>query len=361
MHTKSYINPIILLVSLLLTFTSYASESANKLGRLDDIVKNYLKDSKIPGLSIKVTVASDTFERAYGLASIQQKLPTTLNSSYKIASVTKPMTAVAVLQLVEKGLVRLDDEIQKHVPHFPMKGFPVTVGQLLSHTGGISHYKSDSEKHFKTYKTTREAISLFKDWKLVSTPGTEFNYSTYGYNLLGALIENVSGISYEAYLSENIWKVSGMLDTEMDRFDSQKSNYVEEYSESWWRGVKKAERIDVSSRFAGGGVRSTVLDLTLFAQSLVNGKLLNTDTMNLMIEPNIIMKGEQFYAMGWNTYPTEGGNIIFHSGAMPQTSAHLMISPDDNITIAIACNLGRQVLQYLAFDILEELRKMGSE
>lgn len=346
------------LVYILLWVISYscsASEHVRNFDNIDVIVENYLKDSKIPGLSIQVTVAGASFQKAYGMADIENEVPMNLNSSYKIASVTKPMTAVAVLQLVENGLVNLDDDIRKYVPYFPEKDFTVTVRQLLSHTGGISHYRSDGEKHFKIFKSTNEALDIFKDWDLVGEPGIHFNYSTYGYNLLGALIENVSGANYESYLSEHVWELSGMQNTELDRFGEKNSNQVEEYSTSWWRGVRKAEQIDVSSRFAGGGVRSTVLDLTLFAESLFSGNLLNSNIVELMTTPVVVMEGEQYYALGWNTYPLKGRNVIFHSGAMPQTSAHLMISPEDNIIIAIACNLGRQILQRLAFEILEDL------
>ena len=115
---------------------------------------------------------------------------------YRLASVTNPMTATAILQLVEQGKIDLDADVQKYVPYFPKKNYPVTVRNLLGHLGGISHYKDYSvEGHFKKAKNTKESLAVFMDWNLVAEPGTRFNYTSYEYNLLGAVIEGASGMS----------------------------------------------------------------------------------------------------------------------------------------------------------------------
>lgn len=171
----------------------------------------------IPGMSFGVAQGGETWERAFGFADVENATPARADSSYRLASVTKPMTAVAVLQLAEKGKLDLDAEIQTYVTSFPRKPFPVTVRQLLGHLGGISHYRNrDAEQHYKEHKTVSEAIDVFKDFDLVVEPGTKYSYSSYGYVLLGAAIESASGQSYGDYMREHVWQPLAMNATRLD-------------------------------------------------------------------------------------------------------------------------------------------------
>ena len=345
---------------LLFNLSLIAQEISNKkIVQIQKILENYVKKTNAPGLSVIIKKKDFTYKKGLGYADINSKLKSTIYDSYKIASVTKPMTAVAILQLYEKGLIDLNDEIQKYVPQFPQKRYPVTIKDLLSHTSGVSHYKHDREKHFKKHKNTEESIDIFKDWKLVMEPGDKFSYTSYGYILLGALIENVSNMSYGDYMEKYIWGLSEMDNTSLDNPEIRVTNQVSEYSLSWFGNVKKAEKINISSRFSAGGVRSTVSDLLKFSESLQSFKLLKPRMMKIMLTPVISMKGNHEYSLGWNTKPILGRQVVFHSGGMPQTSAHLMIVPSENITIALCSNLGRQILQNMAFDILDILLKDG--
>jgi Beta-lactamase len=123
--------------------------------------------------------------------------------SLKHASVQKSMTAVAVLQLVEKGRIDLDAEVQNYVPFYPRKQFPITIRQLRGHLGGIPHYVNrDVEQHFKDHKDIKQTIAVFANFDLVVEPGRKFVYSSYGYNLLGTVIEGASGESYPQYMEK---------------------------------------------------------------------------------------------------------------------------------------------------------------
>ena len=158
---------------------------------------------------------------------------------------------------------------------FQRKNIPITVRQLLGHIGGISHYQNyDLEGHFKDHKNTRESIAVFENFDLVAEPGTQYNYSSYGFNLLGAVIEGASGKSYGEYMTENVWKPLGMKDTRMDDPLEIIPNRVEGYQMIDGK-IKNSEFVDISSRFAGGGTRSTVPDMLNFAKNLYDGKLLS--------------------------------------------------------------------------------------
>src|SRR5262245_54778012 len=169
------------------------------------------------GLAIALRIGDEIWARAYGYSDVEDGSPMKTDASFRLASVTKPMTAVAIVQLADAGKIDLDAEIQTYVPYFPRKKYPVTVRQLLGHIGGIPHYKNfETELHIKEHKTTSQSIDIFKDYDLVAEPGTKYRYSSYGFNLLGAAVEGASGQTYGDYMREHVWAPLGMKDTWMD-------------------------------------------------------------------------------------------------------------------------------------------------
>ncbi|MFZ2054645.1 MAG: serine hydrolase domain-containing protein, partial [Candidatus Aminicenantales bacterium] len=172
---------------------------------------------RIPGLSVGFIKDDFSWSRGFGWADVENNVPAKAESAYRLASITKTMTAVAVLTLVEEGKIDLDAPIQRYVPYFPRKRWPVTVRQLLGHIGGIGHYKNDAdESHIKEPRDTREALAIFQDFDLIAEPGTRYNYSTYGYNLLGAAIEGASGLSYGEFVKSHILDPLDMSDSRLD-------------------------------------------------------------------------------------------------------------------------------------------------
>jgi len=249
------------------------------------------------------------------------------------------MTAIAVLQLVEKGKIDLDAEIQTYVPYFPRKPHPVTVRQLLGHLGGIPHYKNQAlELHIKEHKDTRQAIAIFQDFDLVAQPGTRYSYSTYGYNLLGAAIEGASGQAYGDYMREHVWGPLAMKDTRLDDPRQIIPNRVRGYE--WVDvGLRNSEFVDISSRFAGGGTRTTVLDLMKFARGFMDGKLLSKAVMDPMTQRMTLSDGSYTdYGMGWDLQPLNGHYVVSHSGGQNETRTLLFILPARKAAIAAATN-----------------------
>ncbi|MEE8142868.1 MAG: serine hydrolase, partial [Planctomycetota bacterium] len=251
-----------------------------------------------------------------------------------------PMTAIAVLQLVEQGRMDLDAEIQTYVPYFPKKRWPVTARQLLGHLSGISHYQNpELELHIKEPKSTREAIAIFENFNLIAEPGTRYRYSSYGYNLLGAAIESASGMSFGDYMKKHLWEPLGMKDTRMDDPRAIIPNRVRGYGLGPDGKLQNSEYIDISSRFAAGGTRSTVPDLLKFARGVMDNKLLSPESTELMLTSMAHRDGlHTDYGMGWSVSPANGRFRFGHSGGQSETRTRLMIFPKESFAIALATN-----------------------
>lgn len=321
-------------------FAQHATKYADEIKIFENFVNKQMEIDKIPGLSIGFIKDDFMWVKGFGYADLENRTPTTEKSAYRLASNTKSMTAVAILQLVEKGKIDLDVEVQTYVPYFPKKKWPVTVRQLLGHLGGISHYKNyDVEGHIKEYKDTRESLEIFDDFDLVAEPGTKYNYSSYGYNLLGAVIEGAAKQSYGDFLKENLWNPLDMSDTYLDDPYQIIHNRVKGYQLIDGE-VTNSEFVDISSRFAAGGTRSTVVDLLKYAKGLNEGKVLSKENLDLMFT-SMATKDEHFvdYGMGWAVKPVNGRFHVYHTGGQPETRTLLVHFPEENFYIALAYNL----------------------
>ncbi len=312
---------------------------ADPIRHFEEFTRKQMALDQTVGLTIGFMKDDFVWVKGYGYADLENKSPAKAESAYRLASVTKPMTAVAILKLVEKGKINLDAEVQTYVPYFPKKQWPVTVRQVLGHLGGISHYKNyEQEGHIKVRKSTREAVAIFENFGLVAEPGTRYSYSSYGYNLLGAIIEAASGTSYGEYMRQNVWQPLGMNDTRMDDPLEIIPNRVRGYQLVNGK-VKNSEFVDISSRFAAGGTRSTVPDLLKFAKGIIEGRLVSGESMNWMSTSMSTRAGRLTnYAMGWETTPYNGRYMLVHSGGQQETRTLLYVLPSRKMAIAVGVN-----------------------
>lgn len=347
----------ILAIAVILSSLPALAQYEEGIERFSDWADQRIASDPAPGISIGFVKDDFMWADGFGYSDIENGVEAHAESAYRLASVTKSMTAVGILLLVEQGKVDLDAEIQTYVPYFPKKKWPVTVRQVLGHLGGISHYRNyDEEGHFKDHKDTREAIAVFEDFDLVAEPGTQFNYSSYGYNLLGAVIEEASGQSYGDFMRERLWEPLGMDATRMDDPDAIIPNRVRGYRRGPDGEVINSEFVDISSRFAAGGTRSTVIDLLKYAKGLYEGKILTPESMELMLTPMVMQNGRSTgYAMGWDITPRNGHYSAGHSGGQAETATYLLWFPEEKLAIAAATNLeGGSRFPYI-FRLYEEI------
>jgi CubicO group peptidase (beta-lactamase class C family) len=326
--------------------TQISDKYVDKLPAFEEFVRQQMEKNRVPGLTIGFVKDNYMWVKGFGYADLENKVPAKAESEYRFASVQKSMTAAAILQLAEQGKINLDAEVQTYVPYFPKKKYPITVRQLLYHLGGIPHYVNrDIEQHIKEHKTTREAIAIFENFDLIAEPGTRFSYSSYGYNLLGAVIEGASKQSYGDYMREHIWQPLGMKDTRMDNPLDLIPNRVRGYQIVNGE-LKNSEFIDVSSRFAAGGTRGTITDLLNFMKGLNEGKILSAKSVDLMYASTKTRDGAisgfpktAGYAMGWNLVPQSDGLVVINDGGQQETRTFILNFPSKRFALAVAQNL----------------------
>lgn len=312
-----------------------------QLPEYEAFVRTWMRENDVPGLTIGFSKDDYTWVKAFGVADVENATPMRIDASYRLASVQKSMTAVAVLQLAEEGKLDLDADIRTYVPYYPAKPHRITARQLLSHLGGVPHYVNrDVEQHIKEHKSTRDAVAIFAGFDLIAEPGTRYSYSSYGYNLLGAAIEAASGQSYGDYMRDHVWRPAGMLDTRMDDPLELIPHRVRGYRPADG-ALRNSEFIDISSRFAAGGTRSTVPDLLRFMRALNNGTLLSEASRTLMYTQARTKAGAPVpYALGWQIVPFENrGSIVVNDGGQQETRTNIIHDPATRFSMALAMNL----------------------
>lgn len=318
------------------------SFDAGKLFFFEQFVKNQMEKDKIPGLTIGFTKGNQTWVKGFGYADLEKKVPATADSAYRLASVTKTMTGTAIMQLVERGKMKLAEEIQTYVPYYAKQKWPVTVKQLLVHLGGGQSGSGIGPEHV----TPREVVARISKYPIKNEPGVNFEYTTSGYNLLGAAIEEVSSKSFDEYMREHIWGPLGTKHTRMDDPKLSIPNRVERY-ELVDGEIKKAPFIDVSSRFGGGGAIGTVPDMLRWAHNIERSGILSRSSFDLMMTP-VANKGGRYvglddgawyYALGWQVFPVNGQYVFYNDGGQVGTNTMVLHIPAQDLTIAFACNL----------------------
>ncbi len=238
----------------------------------------------IPGISMTVAVDGKiVYSEGFGYADLEERVPVWPTTKFRIGSISKPLTAVGLMELVQAGKVDLDAPVQKYVPSFPDKGATITVRMIGGHLGGIRHYKGDEMENQKHYNDVLEGLKIFQDDPLVSPPGTKFNYSSYGFNLVSAVIESASGENFLAYMQEHVFTPLGLVHTTAD----QNTRIVEERSRFYELpkdgSVQNAPYVDNSYKWAGGGFLSTTEDLVRFGTAMLQPGILNAQSLKTML------------------------------------------------------------------------------
>jgi len=296
------------------------------------------------------------FSRSRGLADVENEVAASAATVNDIGSVSKVLTAVAVMQLVEQGKVRLEDPIQKYAPSFPEKGAPITIRHLMTHTSGIRHYRNTDfpgtpdNENLRTYSSFEDAITIFKDDPLIFEPGKYFSYSSYGVNLLQGVVEKASGLPFEEYMRRNVWGPAGMTSTRFDIPERIIPHRARSYVTNSKDGtVKNVPYGDLTYKFASGGMMSTAEDLVRFAAALNAGKLMKPETRRDMWAPQTgllefrdgkptgVAVGRQ--ALLWQVGRDDAGRrFVYHCGSVQQFQACLVNYPDRDLAVAILAN-----------------------
>ncbi|WP_456438209.1 serine hydrolase domain-containing protein [Psychroserpens sp.] len=331
---------------ILLNFLALILVGQTRTESSNTLFESLSTDGHVVGASAGYSVNGDIlWESAIGYANENEKQTFNLDTQLRIASIAKSMTAVAVMQLVEQGKIDINLPIDTYISEFIQKGkTQITTKHILSHTSGLDAYKNDKEVENKIdYKTLKEAYGVFKNRELRFDPGTEFYYTSYGYVVLGLLIEEVSGMTYETYMKENIWDTIGMTNTGVEKLEVERENSSTLYHKQKKGKFKVAKPNNLSNRVPGGGLYSTAADLLIFGNALLNNTLISEDILLLMTEHHSLEKVNNGYGFGFYLYgkqPNEG-TIYGHSGAQTGSSAQLFVIPSLKTVIIVASNTSR--------------------
>jgi CubicO group peptidase (beta-lactamase class C family) len=281
------------------------------------------------------------WSNGYGLADIENFVPAKAHTVYRLGSISKPITAVAVMQLVERGKLDLDAPVQKYVPSFPAKPWPVTTRHLLSHLSGIRHYRNEAEVNStRHYTDMLEPLRIFQDDPLLFEPGARFSYTTYGYNLLGAVAESASGLRFADYLRENVFRPAGMDKIGADDHFRIIPNRARGYRKSPAGEIQNCNLADTSNKIPGGGMSSTVEDLVKFGLAVQTHVLLKKDTVEQMFTRQKTTAGQAVdYGLGFAIREFEDKRSAGHGGSQQGVNTFLHMLPADGVAVAVMLNL----------------------
>ncbi len=316
--------------------------TAEQQAKIDDLAARFMQRSQVPGMAIGIAKKDKlVFAKGYGLADVEQNVPVDpAKTKFRIASISKTLTADAIMQLVEAGKLDLDAPVQNYVPSFPEKRWPLTTRLVAGHLGGIRHYRGEEFLSAKHYDNVSQGLAIFKDDSLLFEPGTKYAYSSYGYNLISAIIEGAAGMDYLTYMKLNVFDQLLMTNT-VPEYPREIIPYRGRYYQKAGNKIENAPFVDNSYKWAGGGFLSTATDLVKFASAHRQpGYLSKTSLTTLTTSQKTSDGRETKYGLGWRTdTDKQGYHWVGHTGGAVGGTSKFMIYPDEEIIIVVLTNL----------------------
>lgn len=306
--------------------------------RVDELVRAEMARLQIPGVALRVIQAGQETKAAhYGLANVELQVPVRAETVFEIGSLTKQFTAACILLLAQDGKLSVDDLITKHLAGTPPAWSNITVRHLLTHTSGIRNYTGHDGFELTRRLTQKQFIEALGKLPADFAPGAQAKYCNSGYNLLGHIIENVSGKNYWSFIAERIWEPLGMTSsTNRDPYlviPHRAGGYLRK------NGALLNRDGDLTDVFAAGAIVSNIGDLVKWNAALDAGKLLNTNSRAQMWTAGKLNDGSACaYGFGWRVNPFQGRGNIGHSGSTSGFSASLQRFPDDDLAVIVLCN-----------------------
>jgi CubicO group peptidase (beta-lactamase class C family) len=297
---------------------------------------------RIPGVQIAVAIDGTlVWSEGFGYADAARRRPVMRETQFRVGSVAKPLTAAAVALLYEQGKLDLDTPIQRYVPTFPEKGYPITTRQLAGHLAGIRHYRDREFFQNRHFATVRDGLAIFQDDSLLFPPGTRFSYSSYGWNLVSAVVEGAAGEDFLSYISAHVFRPLGLAHTAPDRADSVIPDRTQFYDADSTGAYHVAPQVDNSYKWAGGGFVSTAEDLVKFGSALVAPGFLRPETLDLLFTTQRTSAGaETGYGIGWFLRADSlGHRWAFHGGSAVGGTAVFGLDRDARVVVAVLTNL----------------------
>jgi len=340
--------PTALLMVTMNVFTP--APAATQTGAVLDSVRAFMKfelvRQHLPGFSVAVAVDDQlVWSEGFGFADLEAGDRATGSTIYRIGSVSKPVVGTALMQLVERGLVDLDAELQTYIPEFPRKRWPVTLRHLVTHTSGIRHYQEDEFLSLRRYDNLVEPMKIFAGDPLLFEPGTRYSYSTYGFNLVANVVENVSGLPIEEYMRKYVYEPAWMNSTGLEDWTTLQTGRAKWYSTRDGEWINEPY-VDLSNKYAGGGITSTVEDLCRLHIAYARGRLMRPETIEQMYTNQPLADGSiGGYGLSWRVGEADlpdgtSARTVQHSGGSVGANTLFIRFPDHGFAVAVVANHG---------------------
>jgi CubicO group peptidase (beta-lactamase class C family) len=311
----------------------------------------------VPGLSAALGIDGRiVFAEGFGWADVENRVPVTAETKFRVGSVSKPLTAAAMARLVERGELDLDAPVQAYVPAFPRKRWPVTSRMVAGHLAGIRHYDGEEFLSTRRYETVAEGLTIFADDSLLFEPGERFSYSSYGWNLLSAVVEGASGEEFLSFMDREVFEPLGMMNTVADHADSIIPNRTRFYEVANDGRIYNSPFVDNSYKWAGGGFLSIPSDLVRFGMAHLDGSLLRPETVDMLWTSQQTTAGEETEnGVGWFLdRDADGRRAISHGGGSIGGVTYLLLLPESGVVAALNANTSQGVGLHRAAYLLAE-------
>jgi CubicO group peptidase (beta-lactamase class C family) len=333
---------IILMLTLsgALFYSATAQPDTRQSAEFDKVMKEQFPLNET-GVTVLVSSRGKIiYKKAYGRANVELNVPMQADHIFRIASLTKQFTAIAILQLMEQQKLNLHDSITRFIPDYPMQGLTITIEHLLTHTSGIRDYTSikDSGQRFKMDFTPSEMINYFQNQPMRFEPGTRYEYSNSNYFLLGHIIEKITGKSYQQYLEDNFFRPLGMANS----FYADDKKLIKNRAVGYTKAgnqIENATAISMTQPYAAGAILSTVEDLFKWQQALQTYKLVKKETLQKAFTRYKLANGkETSYGYGWRFGFIQESPSIWHGGLINGFMTMAMYLPKEDVYVVILSN-----------------------
>lgn len=311
------------------------------------------KTQPMVGISIAVIQSGRAvLSTGYGFENQAEGIKASSKTVYRLASISKTITAVCVMQLVEQGKLNLDAPITDSVPEWPQDKPKITLRQILSHTSGIRHYQPGKPDATFEHMTTAQSINRFKDDPLLFNPGEKYSYSTHAFTVAARAVETASGMSFQEYVDKNIRAKLGTTTLNLEDLTkpvvpNRSICYQALGNPPKTSAVARLE--DNSWKYGGGGFESSAADLAKYGRAVLDAQLLGKSSRDAMWTPDPNGPNKS-YALGW-ALPSPG--VLGHGGAQQGCRTMLVIHPQSKTVVVVMSNVGAGSVDDLARKVLE--------
>jgi CubicO group peptidase (beta-lactamase class C family) len=306
--------------------------------RADALFHNLTVEGQIPGMAITILKnGKPMLQKGYGYARMEEKIPVDPKDTlFRIASISKCITGLALGKMAEEGILNLDDSFYSHVPYFPKKKYDFTLRQLASHTAGIRGYRG-KEYALNQPFGIKESISVFQDDPLVFEPGREYLYNSFDFVLLSLAMQEACGMPFEDYVEQKVLHPLGMMHTFPPKKDGLGT------SAQWYTKTalcfKKSVPVDNFYKIAGGGYLSTSEDVARLGQAILDQKLLQKETYDVLLTAQEVNGKSIYYGLGFQvSQDAQGRHFVGHVGSSVGAYTNFFVYPDEKVAVSMLIN-----------------------